>query len=252
MQASAIAAQDSASLAAYWRFYHAVAQAQLTSWLAELAQAALPHERRLLLDISTPGEPTAEIAADAGHTVVRVLQPGTAATANGTSGRVRTLTADGTGLEFLADSCADGVVAEGRTLSLHLAAETLISEISRVLRPAGRVLASVDSLVLGMAVLAEQHHWPELVDLPQAEVVLVPWPDGTITRCYGTEQLLELFAGGGLEVSWIRPRTVFSASTVSYLLGRDPGSLRRLVNAELLAHPDDSVGAQLVVSAIKR
>ena len=66
-----------------------------------------------------------------------------------------------------------------------------------MLRPGGRVLACVDSLMLGMAVLAEQHHWAHLVDLPHAEVVLVPWPDGTITRCYGLDQARELFAGRG-------------------------------------------------------
>jgi hypothetical protein len=47
------------------------------------------------------------------------------------------------------------------------------------------VLACVDSLTFGMALLAEQHRWPHLVDVPNADVVLIPWPDGTITRCYG-------------------------------------------------------------------
>ncbi len=110
------------------------------------------------------------------------------------------MTAEGNGLEFLADGCADGVIAEDRTLSLRLAAEDLVAEIARVLRPGGRVLACVDSLTFGMAVLAEQHRWPHLVDVPNADVVLIPWPDGTITRCYGAEQLGELFTGGGLEV----------------------------------------------------
>ena len=103
------------------------------------------------------------------------------------------MTADGAGLEFLADGCADGVIAEDRTLSRHLAAEELVAEIARVLRPGGQVLACVDSLTFGMAVLAEQHRWPHLVDVPNADVVLIPWPDGTITRCYGAEQLRELF-----------------------------------------------------------
>jgi hypothetical protein len=159
--------------------------------------------------------------------------------------------ADASGLEFLADGCADGLIAEDRTLSRRLAAEALVSEIFRVLSPGGRVLASVDSLTRGMAVLAEQHHWPQLVDLPHADVVLVPWPDGSITRCYGTEQLRELFTSAGFEVNWIRPRTVLSASTVGYLLARDPGSFRRLVDAELQTSADDSVGGQLLISATK-
>jgi hypothetical protein len=120
-----------------------------------------------------------------------------------------------------------------------------------VLRPGGRVLACVDSLMLGMALLADQHHWPHLADLPQAEVVLIPWPDGTITRCYGPDQLTELFAGAGLSVSWTRPLTVFSPSMVSHLLSKDPDSLPRLVRAELGARTDDSVGVQLVVSGRK-
>ena len=72
--------------------------------------------------------------------------------------------------------------------------------------------------MLGMAVLAGQRHWPHLVDLPHAEVVLVPWPDGTITRCYGPEQARELFGGAGLLVNWIRPRTVFAESMVRHAL----------------------------------
>jgi hypothetical protein len=130
-------------------------------------------------------------------------------------------------------------------------AEDLVAEIARVLRPAGQVLACVDSLVLGMAILAEQHHWAELVDLPCAEVVLVPWPDGTITRCFGVEQLREMFTDAGLDVISIRPRTALSPSTVAHLLNRNPARLTRLVQAELSAGPDESVGIQLVISAVK-
>jgi hypothetical protein len=195
--------------------------------------------------------------------VLRVLNPGSAgASAAGAlsaqpgkrqpAGRFGVVAADPGGLEFLADGCADGVIAEDRTLSRQLAAEALTGEIARVLRPGGGVLACVDSLTFGMAVLAEQHHWPHLIDVPNADVVLVPWPDGSITRCYGAEQLRELFAGSGLEVIWIRPRTVFSPHTVSYLLARNPDSFRRLVTAELNARSDDSIGAQLIVRARRR
>ena len=143
------------------------------------------------------------------------------------------------------------MIAEDRTLSRRLAAEKLVAEIARVLRPGGQVLACVDSLTLGMAVLAEQHRWPHLVDVPNADVVLIPWPDGTITRCYGAEQLRELFTGSGLEVNWIRPRTVLSPRTVSYLLARDPSSFGQLVTAELSVRSDDSVGAQLIACCVK-
>jgi SAM-dependent methyltransferase len=231
----------------YSRFYDAVALAQLTSWL--------PGGSQFLIDISGPGARTAEVAARAGHSVLRVIDPEVPvprpAASHAASGRLSTVTADGSGLEFLPDGCADGVIAEERTLSLRLGAEDLVTEIARVLRPGGQVLACVDSLTFGMALLAEQHRWPHLVDVPNADVVLIPWPDGTITRCYGAEQLRELFTGSGLEVSWIRPRTVLSPQTVGYLLARDPSSFGELVNAELHARSDDSVGAQLIISAFR-
>jgi hypothetical protein len=250
--AAGIAAPD--PLSAYWRFYQAVTQAQLKAWL--------PSGQRLLIDVSGPRADSAEIAARAGHTVVRVLDYGhrdryAPACPNQGPGpahplrRLRTLIGDTSNLAFLPDGCADGVIAGDRTLSVHLAAEQMAAEIARVLRPGGRVLACVDSLVLGMAVLADQHHWAHLVDLPHAEVVLVPWPDGSITRCYGLDQVRELFSGAGLAVSWIRPLTVLSQSMVTRVLGQDPGRMAHLVRAELGVRTDESVGAQLMVSGYK-
>jgi hypothetical protein len=281
--ASAITAPDTDHLPAYWQFHDAVARAQLAAWL--------PRGRHMIVDVSGPRAPGSELAAAAGHTVLRVLDAGPGVPASqraaradwtdearrseegpppqaarqarrrGRRGNVDAgggpeasgakIRADSSQLSFLPDGCADDVIAEDRALSTHLAAETMIAEIARVLRPAGRVLACVDSLVLGMAVLADQHHWAHLVDLPHAEVVLVPWPDGTITRCYGPDQARELFSGAGLTVNWIRPRTVFSESMVTHVLRRDPASLHRLVRAELAARSDESLGAQLVISAVK-
>jgi hypothetical protein len=264
--ASAITAPDTDQLPVYWQFHEAVTRAQLVEWL--------PSGRRLLVDVSGPRGPGAKLAARAGHTVVRVIDsgplggrpPGTPPLLGGnrapqapsapsatraSTGRIVPVIADSSRLTFLADGCADGVIADDRALSVHLAAEAMIAEIARVLRPAGRVLACVDSLVLGMAVLADQHHWAHLVDLPHAEVVLVPWPDGTITRCFGPDQARELFSGAGLRVNWIRSRTVFSESVVTHWLRRDPGGLPKLVRAELAARSDESLGAQLVVSASK-
>ena len=279
--ATAITAPDTDHLPAYWQFHDAVAQAQLVAWL--------PRGRHLIVDVSGPRAPGTELAAMSGHRVLRVIDAGPAIPASqrrggadwtderGTSeeGRRRSgrengevggapeasgtteraglaeLIADSSRLTFLPDGCADDVIAEDRALSTHLAAEAMIAEIARVLRPGGRVLACVDSLVLGMAVLAEQRHWAHLVDLPHAEVVLVPWPDGTITRCYGPDQARELFSGAGLTVNWIRPRTVFSESMVTHVLRRDPASLPRLVRAELSARSDESLGAQLVISGVK-
>ena len=278
--ASAITAPDTDQLPVYWQFHEAVTRAQLTQWL--------PSGRHFLVDVSGPRAPAAELAARAGHTVLRVVE-GSGATpaapeaprgpgsprrgAEGVLGekvspqdrgvpggrppgpaqhpRIIPVIADSSRLTFLSDGCADGVIADDRALSVHLAAETMIAEIARVLRPGGRVLACVDSLVLGMAVLADQNHWAHLVDLPHAEVVLVPWPDGTITRCFGPDQARELFSGAGLRVNSIRSRTVFSESVVTHWLRRDPDGLSKLVRAELAARSDESLGAQLVISASK-
>jgi hypothetical protein len=241
--ASAITAPDTDQLPVYWQFHEAVTRAQLTEWL--------PTGRHLLVDVSGPRAPAAELAARAGHTVLRVVTPGGRPPGRVEPGKIVPVIADSSRLTFLDDGCADGVIADDRALSVHLAAETMIAEIARVLRPAGRVIACVDSLVLGMAVLADQHHWAQLVDLPHAEVVLVPWPDGTITRCFGPDQARELFSGAGLRVNWMRSRTVFSESVVTHWLRRDPGGLPKLVRAELAARSDESLGAQLVISASK-
>jgi hypothetical protein len=241
--ATAITAPETDYLPAYWQFHEAVARAQLKAWLP-------PAGRHILVDISGPRSPGAQLAAQAGHKVIRVID--SAPGPEGSSPRGQIIIGDSSRLSFLGDGCADGVIADDRALSMNLAAETMIAEIARVLRPAGTVLACVDSLVLGMAVLADQHHWAHLVDVPHAEVVLVPWPNGTITRCYGPDQARELFTGAGLTVNWIRPRTVFSESMVTMLLRRDPDSLPVLVRAELEAATDEeSLGAQLVISARK-
>ncbi len=243
LAARAIIAPDTDQIPVYRQFYDAVARAQLRQWL--------PTGRHLLVDVSGPRAPAAEVAAQAGHTVIRVLDGPSAVTSHGAPGRIIAVAADASRLSFLADGCADAVLADDRALSVHLAAEAMVAEIARVLRPAGRVLACVDSLVLGMAVLADQHHWAQLVDLPHAEVVLVPWPDGTITRCFGPDQARELFTGAGLQVNWIRSRTVLAESVVTHWLRRDPGGLPKLLRAELAAKSDGSLGAQLVISARK-
>ncbi|HLK01771.1 MAG TPA: methyltransferase domain-containing protein [Streptosporangiaceae bacterium] len=254
---TALAGPDPAS--AYWRFHAAVRRAQLIAWL--------PSGQRTLIDVSGPRTDCATIAAAAGHRVIRVVdKPSEPAPVPAVNGKVRAGRPDGTrllgrlamvtgeavSLDFLPDGRADGVIAADRALSTHVAAEPMLAEIARVLRPGGRVFACVDSLVLGMALLADQHHWPHLVDLPKAEVVLVPWPDGAITRCYSPDLLHELFIGAGLAVDWIRPLTALSPSMVDYALRRDPASMPDLVRAELRTDPDESHGAQLMVSARKR
>jgi SAM-dependent methyltransferase len=255
--ASPLAALAPGSLAGYWRFQRAVARAQLVAWL--------PAAPRLLVDISGPYASASAQAADRGHTVIRVLAaPAPAAPARARRPRTRRgaivpVMADPASLAFLADGCADGVIAEDGALSRQLMTEDLAAEIARVLRPGGQLLACVDSLVLGMAMLAEQRRWAHLTDLVHAEVVLVPWPDGTITRCFGVSQFTELLTEAGLEVSWVRPRTVLSPSMVDHVLRRDPSAITRLVRAELAAcqdradglMPAESFGISLLAAARK-
>jgi hypothetical protein len=255
--ASPLAALGPGSLEGYWRFQRAVAKAQLATWL--------PAPGKLLVDISGPYASAAVQAADRGHTVIRVVaapaaaEPPHARSARARPGAVMPVVADPGSLAFLADGCADGVIAEDGALSRQLMTEDLAAEITRVLKPGGRLLASVDSLVLGMAMLAEQHRWAHLTDLANAEVVLIPWPDGTITRCFGVSQFAELLTEAGLEVSWVRPRTVLSPSMVDHVLRRDPTAIARLVRAELAAgregpdglFPAESFGISLLAAACK-
>jgi hypothetical protein len=74
-------------------------------------------------------------------------------------------------------------------------------------------------------------------------VVLIPWPDGTITRCFGVSQFTELLAEAGLEVRWVRPRTVLSPSMVDHVLQHNPAAIARLVRTELAAGRDGADGA---------
>jgi hypothetical protein len=272
--ASPLAALGPGSLAGYWRFQRAVAKAQLAAWL--------PDPRMLLVDISGPYASASAQAAGRGHTVIRVVaatavephgvaephratrprqatEPRRARAARARPGSIVPVAAEPASLAFLCDGCADGVIAEDGALSRQLMTEDLAAEIARVLRPGGQLLASVDSLVLGMAILAEQHRWAHLTDLSHAEVVLIPWPDGTITRCFGVSQLTELLTEAGLEVSWVRPRTVLSPSMVDRVLRQDPAAIARLVRTELAAGQDraggllpaESFGISLVTAARK-
>ncbi len=245
-------------LSDYWRFYWAVAEAQITRWLPETPSR--------LLDLSSPDFHGTPRAVAEGHDVVTLLPSADLAMrrpltlVNGRAvvprparrGRLRHVVGDSAFLRAFTPESFDGVIADNRVFSRHLATESSMSEVARVLRPGGRVLVCVDSVVLGMALLAEQDYWPELSHAPSADVLLVPWPDGSITRCFTAEQLTEMVTETGLELEWIKPRTVLSASTVEMMLDRDPRSMARLVEMELhAADSDDYVGVHLVASARK-
>ncbi|MET8005223.1 class I SAM-dependent methyltransferase [Nonomuraea glycinis] len=234
----------SGTLGPYWTFYRAVVAEQLSRWL--------PGTPSVILDLSGGRGHWSSQAARAGHRVIEVLDFRRAAEGPSRlhdADLVRHVRADD--LSFLPDESVDAVVAEERAMSIELMAESAMSDVARVLKPGGRALVCVDSLVLGMAILAEQEQWQHLRQT--GEVMLVPWPDGSITRCFSSGQLRELLAGAGLEVEWMRPRTVLSPSTVDHVLGSDTRTMSYLVRTELEAHPDDddTVGIHLVASARK-
>ncbi|WP_371783156.1 class I SAM-dependent methyltransferase [Streptosporangium subroseum] len=231
----------SGTLGPYWTFYHAVVAEQLNRWL--------PKSPSTILDMSCGRGRWASQAAKAGHRVIEMVD--FRRSAEGPllhdASKVRQVRADD--LRFLPDSSMDAVLAEERAMSVELMAESAVGDIARVLRPGGRALICVDSLVLGMAILAEQNYWAHLRQT--GEVMLVPWPDGSITRCFSSGQLRELLTDAGLEVEWVRSRTVLSPSTVDHVLAADSRALTWLVNTELDAHrdDDDTVGIHLVASA---
>ena len=229
----------------YWLFYREVAGAQLAAWL--------PATPARVLDLSGPDGFAAELV-EAGHEVVLVRPGGTDVRVDASGpGRALAVVADDRSLTWLADGSVDLVVAESRALSMCLAAEVTVEHLRRVLRPGGRLLLAVDSLVLGLARLADQGRWAELADVPSADVVLVPDDDGTITRCFWPEELTALLVDAGLEVEWVRPRSVLTSATVERALqhgGR--AALRALVTTELALAAEregESAALHLVASA---
>jgi SAM-dependent methyltransferase len=236
----------------YDLFYAEVAARQLTDWL--------PREPTTVLDLSSGCGTFAQLMVDAGHDVVRAVVSAapddeTRTTVKPQSaGRLHEVAADTRDLAWLADGSVSVVLAESRALSFSLLAEATVENIARALAPGGRLLLCVDSLVLGLARLAEQGRWAELADVPSADVVLVPYEDGSITRCFWPEELRELLEEAGLTVDWVRPRTVLSKEAVVRALAADASALRTLVQTELALAADrqgESVGIHLLASAYR-
>jgi SAM-dependent methyltransferase len=229
----------------YWLFYRAVAQVQLARWL--------PSQPARVLDLSGPGGYADELVAG-GHDVVRVRGDRSDVLVDAPGpGRVLPVVADTRSLHWLADRSVDLVLAESRALSMCLAAEVTAEHLARVLRPGGRLLLTVESLSLGLARLADQGRWAELADVPAADVVLVPDDHGAITRCFWPGELVALLTAAGLEVDWVRPRSVLTPATVERALeqgGR--AALRTLVETELALAQErqgEATGLHLVASA---
>ena len=230
---------------AYWLFYDRVAVAQLDAWLTG------PPAR--VLDVSGAPHLFADRLSAAGHDVVSVRSPGTRWAPAPGPGRVLPVVGDPTALSWVRDASIDAVLAESRMLSLCLAAELTVEQLHRVLRPGGRLLLVVDSLVLGLARLADQGRWAELADVPSADVVLVPAEDGSVSRCFWPEELEALLSDAGFDVDWVRPRSVLSPAAVERAVAEGGGeALRTLVTTELALSAEregESTGIHLVASA---
>ncbi len=230
---------------AYWTFYAAVAAAQVGEWL--------PDQPSRILDLSGGSGFAGQMVA-LGHEVVQVRPACATPLADLPGpGRLLPVVADSRSLAWLRPRSVDLVLAESRALSMCLAAELTLEHLCRVLRPGGQLLLVVDSLSFGLARLADQGRWAELADVPAADVVLVPDEDGSISRCFWPQELSTLLTEVGLEVEWVRPRTVLTPATVERALatgGR--AALRTLVRTELAlaaAQESESAGLHLVVSA---
>ena len=227
-------------------FYAEVAARQLAEWL--------PSSPTMILDLSGGCGTFARLMVEAGHEVVRAIHGHGSPSEVAGPGGLHEVEADTRDLRWLAADSVEVVLAESRSLSFSLLAEETVENIARALRPGGRLMLCVDSLVLGLARLAEQGRWAELADVPSADVVLVPYEDGTITRCFWPEELRQLLEDAGLKVEWVRPRTVLSKEAVVRALATNPSALPTLVTTEVALAADregESVGIHLVASAIK-
>jgi hypothetical protein len=242
----------------YEQFLRAVVVRQLENWL--------PRTSSRVLDISRADpirgvSPVSDTIARAGHHVIRVDNPTcpdrSARAVDPTDAGSRRFTrvvGDTRYLDWFRSQSVDAVVAEGSALSSCLATETTVEQAFRMLKPGGQLLLSVDSLLHGLARLAEQRRWPELADASAGDVVLVPAEGSGYTRAFGAEELRSLVSAAGFTVEWIRPRTVIPPDVVGHALADDPGMLDDLVTSELnlaVERQGESVGRYLLLSAAR-
>jgi len=229
---------------AFTGFVLEVSRHQLAAWLGDRPQR--------ILDLSAGCPTLLDHMVSRGNDVVHAGN--TALTPYAARGRLHPVVADPQRLDWVQTGRFDAVVAEGGVLSTALATEVTIEDVHAALRPGGRLLLAVDSLLAGLSELAEQGRWAELTDVPSADVVLIPREQGRVTRCFWPEELEAMLRTAGFDVEWIRPRTVLSEDTVSRALASTPDRLGELVATELrlaVERQGETIGAQLVASAVR-
>jgi hypothetical protein len=230
----------------YWQFYEQVAAGQLEEWA--------PRAPSRVLDLSGRHPRFTEQLLGLGHDVLHVSDGDPGRRVDAPEGAT-SVVADARSLRWLCDGSVDAVLAESRALSMCLAAEVTAEDLLRILRPGGRLLLVVESLLLGLARLADQGRWAELADVPAADVVLVPAEDGSISRCFWPGELRDLLRNVGFDVEWVRPRSVLAPAAVERALsGGHADALQTLVRTELALAKEregESTGMHLVASARK-
>jgi hypothetical protein len=243
----------------YERFVRAVVLQQLREWL--------PSRRSCVLDISRvdparASSPVSATIARAGHHVIRVENPtcpdrraNRSPAPDWAVEGVSRVFGDTRALDWFRSERLDAIVAEGSALSSCLATETTVAQAARLLKPGGSLLLTVDSMLYGLAQLAEQHRWQELADASTADVVLIPAEGDDYTRCFGPEELCELVADAGFDVDWVRPRTVIPPDVVGHALANDPAVFDELVASEVrlaVERQGEALGKYLTLSASRR
>lgn len=110
-----------------------------------------------ILELSGHDDRRARQLRDAGYDVLRVdSMP---------LGGAVTVHADPRSLTWLRASSFNAVVAESSVLSTSLATEETVRDLVRLLRPGGRLLLVVDSLLTRLARPADLGRWAELADV---------------------------------------------------------------------------------------
>jgi hypothetical protein len=146
----------------------------------------------------------------------------------------------------------DLVLAESSALSLCLATEPVVEQLARVLRPGGRMLLVVESLMLGLARLAEQGRWAELADAPSATWCWSRTPTAASPAASGRRSWRRCSSGGARGRVGATPVGAQRRDGRARLQQGGDVALRRMVKTELalaVERQGESTGLYLHASA---